>query len=145
VIRPAPESTRTRDLRNFDEVRAWILAWVERELRVSAKEISTDTSLLNYGMDSVNAIMLVGDLESQLNLRLPPTLVWDHPTVDALAKIVVSDALAATEPQQPSDPTVGQRPKPSSLSQQEAENLLQNIDQLSDEEVSELLDHLAQE
>jgi acyl carrier protein len=59
-------------VRNIDEVRAWILAWVERELQVSAKEIATDASLLNYGMDSVNAIMLIGDLESELNLRLPP-------------------------------------------------------------------------
>lgn len=145
TINPAPELTREQELRDYDEVRDWILAWVERELRIPAKEISTDTSLLNYGMDSVNAIMLVGDLESQMNLRLPSTLVWDHQTIDALAEVVFSDALPATESQQAIDPTAEHFPKLSSLSRQEVANLLQNIDILSDEEVSKLLDHLSQE
>ena len=129
----------------FNEIRTWILAWVERELRVPAEEISTDASLLNYGMDSVNAIMLVGDLESQLNLRLPPTLVWDHPTIDALTEMIVSEALPATDLRPTEGAAAEQSQKSDSLSPQEAENLLNNLDQLSDEEVSKLLDRLSQE
>ena len=120
---------------NLESVRAWILAWLERELDVPAAGIATDETLLNYGMDSVNAIMLVGDLENMLKLRLPPTLLWDHSTVDALALAVTSGTYpaaggAVTE-------------EPHELSAAEAERLLANIDQLSEAEVSALLARLS--
>ena len=35
------------------------------------------------------AMMLVGDLEDSLGLRLSPTLVWDYPTMEKLAQYVV--------------------------------------------------------
>lgn len=38
-----------------------------------------------YGIASVEAVHLVGKLESWLGLVLHPTLLWDHSTIDALA------------------------------------------------------------
>ena len=124
------------------EIRNWILNWIQRELGVSSNEVKTDENLLNYGIDSVNAIMLVGDLESQFRIKLAPTLVWDHPTVDALVKV------ASTEIAESSTPVAsdGETPKPAKqISAQEAEKLLENIDQLSEQEVSQLLERLTEE
>jgi acyl carrier protein len=40
----------------------------------------------SYGIASVEAVHLVGKLETWLGVALDPTLLWDHPTIDALAK-----------------------------------------------------------
>ena len=40
----------------------------------------------SYGIASLEAVYLVGNLETWLGLALDPTLLWDHPTIDALAK-----------------------------------------------------------
>jgi acyl carrier protein len=54
-------------------------------LGLPTAEIETDKSLLNYSLSSVTAMMLVGDLEEKLGLTLPPTLVWDYPSIAAIA------------------------------------------------------------
>jgi acyl carrier protein len=129
-------------LKDFTEVQTWILTWLERELRASTSRIAPDETLLNYGMDSVTAIMLVGDLENLLKTRLPPTLVWDYPTVNELASVIVSVYLPSANSELP---IAGQRSQPTALSQQEAQALLSSIDQLSEKEIQELLDRLGQE
>jgi len=50
------------------------------------EDIRTDVSLSNYGLDSVYALTLVGDIEDHLGLTLEATLMWDHSTIDALGK-----------------------------------------------------------
>ncbi len=49
------------------------------------EKIDAHQSFLSYGMDSVQAMTMVGDLEAKLELRLPPTLAWDFPDIDSLA------------------------------------------------------------
>jgi phthiocerol/phenolphthiocerol synthesis type-I polyketide synthase C len=39
-----------------------------------------------YGIGSLEAVYLVGKLESWLGLTLEVTLLWDHSTIDALAR-----------------------------------------------------------
>ena len=58
-------------------------------------EIETDKSLLNYSLSSVTAMMLVGDLEEWLGLTLPPTLVWDYPSIDAIADYLAEQLATA--------------------------------------------------
>ena len=43
-------------------------------------------------MDSVHAMMMTGDLEEHLGLRLSPTVTWDHPTIDALSSHLATTA-----------------------------------------------------
>ena len=40
----------------------------------------------SFGIASLEAVYLVGKLETWLGLALDPTLLWDHSTIDALAK-----------------------------------------------------------
>jgi acyl carrier protein len=58
--------------------------WIARELGLPVEEIEASKSLLNYSLSSVTAMMLVGDLEERLGLTLPPTLVWDYPSIEAI-------------------------------------------------------------
>ena len=69
-----------------DALVEWGRDWVGRELGIDAAAVDADKPFVLYGMDSIHATMLVGDLEELLGRRLPPTLTWDHPTLTALAR-----------------------------------------------------------
>ena len=46
---------------------------------------------VDYGLDSVQAVSIVGDLETWLGRSLSPTLIWDFPTIEDLAKHLAGD------------------------------------------------------
>ena len=51
---------------------------------------SGDQPLMEAGLDSLGAVDLRNSLNSAFGLDLPPTATLDYPTVDALAKYIVS-------------------------------------------------------
>jgi len=99
----------------------WIRGWLGRELKLAPEDISADKTFVRYGMDSVHAMMLVGDLEEHLKRRLPPTLAWTYPTVEALATHLAETSEPHTEP------TASEG------------DLLSRLDELSEEEIDRLL------
>ncbi len=75
---PAPSNT--------EELRSWLAGRIGYYLERPADTIGRDTPLSEYGLDSVFAFALCGDLEDLLEIVLDPTLIWDYKTVDALTK-----------------------------------------------------------
>eukprot|EP01052_Picozoa_sp_SAG31_P053508 SAG31_NODE_13755_length_849_cov_1.045333_1_plen_271_part_01 len=59
--------------------------------------------LMELGLDSLAATQLVQGLSSELELELPPTLLFDHPTIDALVAhlmtLVSNDETASRPPE----------------------------------------------
>jgi acyl carrier protein len=68
------------------EIQAWIASYLAELLEVDAEEVDISLPFDRYGLDSSVAIGLTGDLEDWLGTRLDPTLLYDYPTVAALAK-----------------------------------------------------------
>ncbi|MEU6479298.1 acyl carrier protein [Streptomyces sp. NPDC047017] len=64
--------------------RGWLLDRVALYLGRDADTIDPAVPLAEYGMDSVCALSLCGDLEDEFGLMVEPTLLWDHPTVASL-------------------------------------------------------------
>jgi acyl carrier protein len=62
----------------------WLVERVAYYLHKNTSEIQTDQPLAGYGLDSVYAVSLCGDLEDLLGMYVEPTLAWDYPTIDEI-------------------------------------------------------------
>jgi len=71
-------------LRDTATLRVWLTERIAQYLMRRPDDIDPAVPLVEYDMDSVTALCLCGDVEDDLDLIVRPTLVWDHPTVDAL-------------------------------------------------------------
>lgn len=122
------------------EIVEWLIAWTARELGLPAHSIDAKRSLLEYSMGSLTATILVGDLEDWLHIRLPPSLVWDYSSIDAMTDFLVQGAAGDRHRGSPggSDQAV-----PGTADGIDARHLLENLDQLSDAEVDALLSQLS--
>ncbi|MFF7591553.1 acyl carrier protein [Kitasatospora purpeofusca] len=67
-----------------EAVRAWLVSRIAHFLKVPAEEIEPDVPLADYGLESVYAFALAGEIEDTLGVLVEPTLVWDVDTVNAL-------------------------------------------------------------
>jgi acyl carrier protein len=81
-------------------VRAWLTARVAYYVERDPQDIDPDAKLVGYGLDSVYALSLCGDIEDEYGLEVDPTLAWDHPTVNAIVH-VLCDALTPPPPVTP--------------------------------------------
>jgi acyl carrier protein len=129
--------------RDPGRLRDWILDWLAKELKIARTEINPQENLLKYGIDSVIAIMFVGDLEDQLGLRLSPTLVWDFPTVDKIVDELLIESGAEPSKELKSATTSNDVARFDELDTQQAQELLDKLDQLTDAEVEALLNRLS--
>jgi acyl carrier protein len=76
----------------IEALQEWLARRVATYVQKAPEEIKTDVPLAEYGLDSVYALTLSGDIEDHLGLTLEPTLMWDHPTIDALAQVLLQMA-----------------------------------------------------
>lgn len=63
----------------------WLINRVAAYLNTEPGAIATDAAINDYGLDSVFALTLCGDLEYEFGIVADSTLVWDYPTIDAIA------------------------------------------------------------
>lgn len=77
-----------------DEIRDWLIHEVATRLNVPDAEVDTSASLLEYGLDSLQATAISGRLERLLKRRLSPAMLWDHPTIDELTSHLTAETVA---------------------------------------------------
>jgi len=81
---PAPAAAAAP--RGEAEIVAWLVARLARESGIHPDEIDLGQPFASFGVDSARALILIGDLETWLGRRLPPIVLWNYPTVEALAR-----------------------------------------------------------
>jgi acyl transferase domain-containing protein/acyl-CoA synthetase (AMP-forming)/AMP-acid ligase II/acyl carrier protein len=73
-------------------IQNWLVAKIAELLRVKRQEVDVNVPFAHYGMDSVQAVALSADLEEWLGRDLAPTLVYDYPNIEALARHLAGDS-----------------------------------------------------
>ena len=79
VLRAAPASAR------LGMLQAHLTARVARILRLEPTRVDAEAPLKSLGLDSLMTLELRNRLEADCGLRLSATLVWNYPTIAALA------------------------------------------------------------
>ena len=69
-----------------EAIRSWLIARVAHLAELAPARIDPRETFSAYGLTSVEAVTLSGELEDWLGLRLPPTLALEYPTIETLAE-----------------------------------------------------------
>jgi acyl-CoA synthetase (AMP-forming)/AMP-acid ligase II/acyl carrier protein len=69
-----------------DAIRAWLVANVAQRLKVPAERLETDQPFSALGLVSKDVVALIGRLQEWLGQPLSPAVVFNYPTIDALAE-----------------------------------------------------------
>lgn len=100
MLEPLPDST-TKNSRSVADIRVWIVTELSLALKVDPLSIDTAGALYSLGADSVTAIGITGALAGWLNRDLPATLMWDHPSIDAIAEALTDSDVPAVAVDRP--------------------------------------------
>ena len=84
------DTDHVTQLQDAASLKKWLVNELAKKLRVDASTIDPALPFADYGMDSMAAIRLSGDLEKRLGRKLEPTLLWEYPDISSL-----TDHLAA--------------------------------------------------
>ena len=68
------------------EIQNWLITYLAELLFVETESIDITVPFDSYGLDSATAIGLTGDLERWLLIELDPTLIYDYPCIESLAR-----------------------------------------------------------
>lgn len=82
---PAPAKLDHQS-RTEQEIQAWLISNISTIVEIDPKDIDVTKPLEYYGMDSMQAMHISGDLADWLGRQLSPTVVWDYPTIELLAR-----------------------------------------------------------
>lgn len=69
-----------------EAIESWLVSKLAQQLKVSANSIDIHEPFATYGLDSMAAVLISGELAQWLRRQLSPTLVYDYPNIEALAR-----------------------------------------------------------
>ncbi|MFW6169226.1 MAG: AMP-binding protein, partial [Planctomycetota bacterium] len=137
----APPRARTRAPataakvdRLASQIERRILQWLRDQAGVPTAELDRERPFAEYGVDSMAALELSLQLENWLNIQLSPMTAWQYPTPAAIARHLATESMARGEQ--------GPAAKEAETGAEDAglEQLLETLNNLSENEVNELLD-----
>jgi acyl carrier protein len=71
---------------NEEEISDWLITKLSEILKIKPDQIDVNEAFASYGLTSVNAVALTGDLEDWLGRPLTATLAYNYPNISALAR-----------------------------------------------------------
>ena len=84
----------TADASEYQELAYWLTIKVAGYLNVPPDTIGIDTPLADCGIDSILGMTLCADLQCEKGFAVETTIVWDYPTIDAIAAHLVAERAA---------------------------------------------------
>ena len=79
------------------EIQTWLVTQIARRVRCPVEAIDVRQPLARYGLKSLDAMELTGELERWLRRPLSPALIYSYPTIERLAHHLAAET--APEPQ----------------------------------------------
>ncbi|MFC4606108.1 polyketide synthase Pks13 [Rhodococcus kronopolitis] len=71
------------------QLREWLRNWVAEATGQPVAQISDDRPMEEFGLSSRDAVALSGEIEELVGITLNATVVYQHPTIAALATLII--------------------------------------------------------
>ena len=110
-------------------IESWMTEWLIVRGGVDPNDIDLEKPFADYGLDSMSAVEMSGEIEDWSGVELTPVVAWNHPTVSRMSSFIVDRLFADGH-------TLKRR---NEVSPAELESLLDEIEQLSDDEIDHAL------
>ena len=92
---PAPDATATGARPKSEaEICDWLSAELSQRLGMDSKRSTSGARSVNTALESTEAVSLALAMETWLNRPVSPTLVWDYPTIESLARHLAGEPAA---------------------------------------------------
>lgn len=92
------------DMFGEDEIRRFLTERIATRCRLPLADVDPDRPLEEFGLSSRDAVAVAGELEVLLGRELGPTLVWEYPTINRLARGLATGTAAAPVAGRTADP-----------------------------------------
>jgi len=73
-----------------DTLRDWLTRRIASQVELDPAQIDPAVGVHEYGLDSLVAVQITGDIEKLLNRQLSPALLFEYTTIDQLARHLAS-------------------------------------------------------
>ena len=83
--------SNSKSEQQVNAIQNWLVNQLAEQLSLEAETINLAEPLTRYGLDSIDAVTMVGELEDWLDLELPSTLFWDYPTIAKSAQYLTEN------------------------------------------------------
>jgi len=78
----------TKCIASADQILAWCASFIARQTQIPPAEIGNDVEFDDFGLDSALVTTMLIELEEWLGVDLPPSLVFEQPTLHRLSRAV---------------------------------------------------------
>jgi len=82
---------RSKQRISAEAIQSWLITRIASILEMESASVDPRQPFTYYGLGSVQAVSLTGELEEYLERKLSPTLAWDYPTIELLANYLAKD------------------------------------------------------
>ncbi|MDR6116519.1 MULTISPECIES: acyl carrier protein [unclassified Sphingomonas] len=72
-------------------IRQWLVERMAVLVNTKPEEVDTARSFESYGLDSLAAVNVAGDLERFMDQRLSPALLFEYPNIDELSHFLAQE------------------------------------------------------
>jgi acyl carrier protein len=87
-----------------EEIQDWLVAQIAEQLGIDPDGIDVEVPISEFGLESLQAMIIVSRAEKSLGVKIPPTLVWNYPTIELLSQRLAEE----TEGSIPDDSTAAE-------------------------------------
>ncbi|NET00657.1 MAG: acyl carrier protein [Sphaerospermopsis sp. SIO1G2] len=90
-------NSKPNTMNAVDTIQNWLVNQIATQLKIAPETIQVSEPLTRYGLDSIDSVTIVGDMEDWLDAELPSTLLWDYPTIAKAAEYLVDEVGVSPE------------------------------------------------
>jgi polyketide synthase 13 len=88
-VTPTADTPAERSELSVPEMRTWLRNWVANATGQSADGINESAPMVELGLSSRDAVSMASDIEDLTGVTLSATVAFRHPTIEALAQVIV--------------------------------------------------------